>query len=243
MQEPILHYYNKYGVDINRIEEIVYGDKYLAVLLKDGSIGVCATLLGNVKTTLTELDNFDVTSYAHRIFAIAYFNALLNNKADYSKQVDIFNKIDFRKYSNIVMIGFFGSLAEKFKRSSIDLSIFDFKSKNPDLVDMKRQKEYLAKADFVILTSTSIINNTFLDIVNSTSHNCRIATLGPSTILDADMFQYKNVHLLFGSLFEKNDLNLLNIIRNDGGTKSFLHLINKVCFENQKNEEIKPTIN
>lgn len=234
MQEPISHYYNKYGVVIKHIEEIVCGNKYIAVLLKDGNIGVCAALLGNVKITFKELENFDITSYAHRIFSVAYFNALLNNEGEYIKQVDIFNKIDFRKYSNIVMIGFFGSLADKFRNSSINLSVFDLNSNNFDLVDIKRQKEFLAKADFVILTSTSIINNTFLDVINSTSDKCRIATLGPSTILHHDMFKYTNVDILFGSLFEKNDLNLLDIIRNDGGTKSFLHLMNKVCFENQK---------
>ncbi len=232
LQEPIAHFYNKFGINTEQIKEIVCGEKYVAVLLKNGNIGVCATLHNKINVTIEDLENFDITSIPHRVIAVAYFNALFNYDRQYKKQIDIFNEIDFKKYRNIVMIGFFGSLTEKFKKASINLSIFDLKNNNHDLIDIKGQKQFLAVADVVILTSTSVLNNTFLDLINSTSENCRIFTLGPSTILRADMFKYKNIHTIFGSVFEKNDLELLEIIRNDGGTKRFLHLMKKVCFEN-----------
>ena len=231
MQEPILHFYNKLGISTAEIQEIVCGKKYVAVLLKNGNIGVCATLLKEVDVTIPDLKNFDATSTSHRVVATAYFNALLNYDHQFEKQIDIFDEIDFNLYRNIVMIGYFGSLTEKFKNASINLSVFDLKNNSHHLVDIQKQKEFLAKADVVILTSTSVLNNTFLDIVNSTSKNCKIFTLGPSTILHSDMFKYKNIHTIFGSVFEKNDSELPEIIRNGGGTKRFLHLMRKVCFE------------
>lgn len=232
MQEPISYFYNTIGINTTDIKEIVCGKKYVAVRLKNGNIGVCATLHNNVDIDIKEFEQFDVGSLPHRIVATAYFNALLNYDRQFKKQIDIFDEIDFNKYRNIVMIGYFGSLTEKFKNASINLSIFDLKNNNNALVDIKKQKEFLTKADVVILTSTSIINNTFLGVINSTSANCRIFTLGPSTILHPDMFKYHNIHAIFGSVFEKNDSELLEIIKNDGGTKSFLHLMKKVCFEN-----------
>jgi len=232
MLEPISHFYNSFGIDTEQIHKIVCGDKYVAVLLKNGNIGVCSTLKNKVSVTIDDLNYFNRNSTQHRIVGIAYFNALLNYDRQYPKQIDIFDEIDFNKFQNIVMIGYFGSLTDKFKSASINLSIFDLKNNNNALVDINKQKEFLNKADVVILTSTSVLNNTFLEIIESTSENCRIFTLGPSTILHPDMFKYQNIHTIFGSIFEKSDSELLDIIKNGAGTKRFLHLMKKVCFEN-----------
>lgn len=232
MLEPISHFYKSIGINTAKIQEIVCGEKYVAVLLKNGNIGVCATLHNNVAVDIEDFEQFDTTLLPHRIVAVAYFNALLNYDRQFKKQIDIFDEIDFNKFQNIVMIGYFGSLTDKFKNASINLSIFDLKNNNNALVDINKQKEFLKKADVVILTSTSVLNNTFIEIIESTTENCRIFTLGPSTILHPDMFKYQNIHTIFGSVFEKNDSELLGIIRSGGGTKRFLHLMNKVCFEN-----------
>jgi uncharacterized protein (DUF4213/DUF364 family) len=201
-------------------------------LLKNGNIGVCATLQSEVDVRIEDLNDFNIDLTPHRIVATAYFNAFFNYDRVYSKQIDIFDEIDFLKYQNIVMIGYFGSLTDKFKKASINLSIFDLKNNGNHLVDIQKQNEFLKNADVVILTSTSVINNTFLNIVNSTSDNCKIFTLGPSTILHPDMFSYRNIQTIFGSLFKNNDKELFDIIRYGGGTKRFLRIMKKVCFEN-----------
>jgi len=231
MKEPILHFYKKHGIDTSIIREIVYGEKYIAILLTNGNIGVCSTLKNKVTISKHDLVNFDASLVEHRIVATAYYNALLNYDRRYDKEIDIFDEIDFNQFKNIVMIGYFGSLTEKFKQASINLSIFDLNSKDEIIIDINKQRQFLAEADVVILTSTSLFNSTFTNIVNSTTNGCKIFTLGPSTILNPDMFRYKNIHAIFGSLFKNNDMELLEIIRSNGGTKSFIHLMNKVCFE------------
>ncbi len=231
MQEPIAHFYKKHGINTSTIKEIVIGNKYVAVMLNNRNIGVCSTLQNHVVITIEDLNNFDASKNSHRIIAIAYYNALLNYSRKYEKQIDIFDEIDFNIYKNIVMIGYFGSLTEKFKNTSINLSIFDLRSDNELIIDIRKQKEYLANADVVILSSTTVFNNTFMDIINSTNRKSKIFTLGPSTILDDDMFNYRNISMIFGSLFKNNDDKLLDIIRNNGGTKSFLHLMTKVGME------------
>ncbi|MBU8893056.1 MAG: DUF364 domain-containing protein [Bacteroidales bacterium] len=228
MQEPLEYFFEKYGTDINNIQNIVCGAKYVAVILKNGNIGVCATLDNYIKVDIRDLKIPDLKNIQHRIVLNAYFNATYNYDNQYDTTIDIFNKIDFKKYNKIVMIGFFRSLVEKFENEKIDLKIFDKAEEDNKLTNMSEQLIEIEKADALILSSTSVFNKTFLDLVNATRDNCDIYTLGPSTILNGEMFQYRNIKLLFGSVFEPNDENTLKIIKKGGGTKQFLSFMSKV---------------
>lgn len=228
MTEPIAYYFEKYGIDLQQIKQIVCGDKYVAVVLKNGQMGVCATLDHYVNISVQDLRMPDLNNIQHRIVLNAYYNAVYNYQNQYNTTTDIFDAIDFKKYQNIVMIGFFRSLVERFEREKINLAIFDQAAEDEKLVDMSKQLSEVSKADAVILTSTSVFNNTFLEIVNATKNQCDVYTLGPSTILNREMFQYRNVKLLFGAIFEPNDVNALKIIEQGGGTKQFLPFMDKV---------------
>lgn len=232
MQEPIEYFFEKYGIDIKNIKDIICGDKYVAVILKNGQLGVCATLDNYVNIDIRDLKIPDIKNLQHRIVLNAYFNAVFNYQNQYDTIIDIFDKIDFRKYNKIVMIGFFQSLVKKFENEEIDLTIFDKALQNNKLTDMSQQIIEIAKADALILSSTSVFNNTFSDLINATKDNCEIYTLGPSTILNKEMFQYRNIKFLFGSIFEPNDVNTLKIIQRGGGTKEFLPFMNKVFLKN-----------
>lgn len=228
MQEPIEYFFEKYGVDLQSINQIICGEKYVAVLLKNGELGVCATLDNYVNINIRDLRFPDLKNIQHRIVLNAYFNASFNYQNKYDTSIDIFDKIDFKRYNKIVMIGFFRSLVEKFESESINLTIFDKAVEDDKLTNMDKQLEEISKADALILSSTSVFNNTFLDMVNATNDQCEIYTLGPSTILNQEMFQYRNIKFLFGSIFEPNDINTLKIIQQGGGTKQFLPFMDKV---------------
>ncbi|NOQ28442.1 MAG: hypothetical protein GQ564_24015 [Bacteroidales bacterium] len=228
MQEPIEHFFEEYGIDLQSINQIVCGEKYVAVLLKNDQVGVCATLDNYVNVDIKDLRFPDLKNLQHRIVLNAYYNASFNYNNQYDSTIDIFDKIDFKKYKKIVMIGFFQSLVKKFETEKINLKIFDKAVQDDKLTDMSKQLSEIAKADALILSSTSVFNNTFLDIINATKDNCDIYTLGPSTILNEEMFQYRNIKFLFGSIFEHNDVNTIKIIEHGGGTKQFLPFMNKV---------------
>ena len=228
MLEPIEYYFEKYGVDLQSINHIICGEKYTAVILKNGNIGICATLDNYVNIDIKDLRIPDLQNIQHRIVLNAYFNASYNYQNKYDTTIDIFDKIDFKQYNKIVMIGFFRSLAEKFERENINLTIFDKAIEDDKLTDMSVQLREVSSADALILSSTSVFNNTFLYLVNATNDNCHIYTLGPSTILNKEMFRYRNIKFLFGSIFEPDDINTLRIIEQGGGTKQFLPFMNKV---------------
>lgn len=233
MKEPLEYFFEKYGIDLKSINHIVCGEKYVAVVLKNGHIGVCATLESYVNVDIRDLRMPDLKNAQHRVVLNAYFNAAYNYQNQYDTKIDIFDKIDFKKYQSIVMVGFFRSLVKKFEKENIKLSIFDKAIEDEKLTDMSDQTAQVALADALIISSTSIFNNTFIDLVNATKKGCDVYMLGPSTILNQEMFQYRNIKVLFGSVFDPNDVNTLKIIQHGGGTKQFLPFMNKVYLNNE----------
>jgi len=227
--EPIKHYFERYGVDISNIKKIVCGQKYSAVMLKNGNIGVCANLLNPVNVRPEDFKEPDLNNIEHRIILNAYFNARLNYSNTYEKTVDVFDGFDYSHYKNITMIGLFKPLLKKFNENNIKINVFDMIKKSAVLISLKNELEYIKRADVIILSSTSISNGTFVEIVNNTGENCDIFLLGPSSIMNKDIFKYKNIKRIFGSVFEKNDETVLNIIKKGYGTRRFLPFGKKEC--------------
>ena len=225
---PLQHFLEKYGVDISTIQKIVCGRKYSAVLLKNGNIGVCANLQNHVTVEIDDLKTPDLDKTEHRILLNAYYNATLNYSNRYEQSVDIFDGVDFTRYKNTVMVGLFRPLVQKFEDNAIPLSIFDLTKKDHALTPLEKQPAYVKNADAVILSSTTVFNRTFLHIVNSTGETCDIFLLGPSSIINRDMFQYKNIKKIFGSIFNPYDDRVLNTIKDGYGTKKFLPFGKKV---------------
>ena len=225
--EPLEFLLAKHDFEINTIEKIYTGLRYTAVLLKNGNIGVCANLGTKVNTAIDKYKSLKINNHAHRIVLNAYFNALLNNTNELLEEGDIFDLIDFEAYKNIVMVGLFKPVLQKFEKAGIPIHIFDYRKENEALIPMNNQKKFLKEADSVILTSTSLANNTFLEIVNSTNQNCDIFLLGPSSIITNEMFSYSNIKMIFGTCFSKNDERILKIINVDGGTRDFSKFASK----------------
>ncbi len=137
------------------------------------------------------------------------------------------------------MIGLFKPIVEIFQRNNIPLKVFDYRKSDNILTVMSKQKQILQKTDAVILTSTSIFNLTFLEIIKEINDNCDIFMLGPSSIMAEEILQYRNVKMIFGATFNKFDEKVLKIIDNDGGTRKFLKLGQKrIAIFGETNENL-----
>lgn len=230
--EPLLLLTDTYGVDVFQIKSIASGLRYSAVMLKNGNIGVCANFGNEIEDNPGKYSKLDLKNISHRIFLTAYFNALLNYTNDYKKSGDIFDIIDFRKYKDIVMIGLFKPIVRKFEEENISLSVFDYLKNDSVLISGSKKSDYLRKCDAVILSSTTIFNDTFKEIIKSLKEQCDIFMLGPSSIMSREIFDYWNIKIIFGTVFEKNDERIPDIIKNGGGTKYFQPYGRKVYLEN-----------
>ncbi len=222
--------FKKYPFNPNNLAEIICNTKHCTILLKNGNIGVCSTLGVTLIDDLNILLNPDFNRIDHRIIVNAWVNACGNYTLQPKGEGDIFNAVDFSKYQSIVMVGYFGSLADKFKGKGIELTIFDLDPADKPVAPIETQRFHLSKADAVILTATSISNRTFYDLLENSNNNADIFILGPSTPLDELLLSHSKVKALFGTRFNPNDKNVLDIIRSNGGTKKFLPFIKKVYF-------------
>ncbi len=218
--DPIKDLYNEYGFELNSIDKIVFGDTYVAVILENGFIGLSANLMNIKDFNREELNNLDFSNNSHRNVLNAYYNAMLNNVEQEFISIDIFDFINFSDYSNIVMTGFSKPMYKKLQLNNIKLSIFD-ESINPDdnplIINQEKQEEYLSDADMVILTSTSLMNATFCDILKYTNYGCDIFLFGASTLLSQYMFKYSKIKGLFGTVFTPGDKQILNIVAEGHG--------------------------
>lgn len=206
--------------------EFIFGSKYVAATAENGNIGVSATL--GVEVESVDIKNLNFDKVNDRIIANALVNAFVNYSSTLKGNGDIFDVVNFDKYRNIVMIGYFGSLAKKFENKNISINAFDLDQLEMPILPINKQTEYLEKSDCVIVTSTSIANGTFSGIINNTPLSSDIYLLGPSTPMDDTFFEYPQVKGLFGSTFVPNDNNTLDIISNGGGTRQFIQNMQKV---------------
>lgn len=228
MEEPIKHFYLSRGFDTGNIKECVIGDKYVAILNTSGNIGVCATLGNKMNDRLLSKGEPDLNSPVDRIILTAYYNSIFNYERDYDDIRDIFDRIDFSKHRRIVMIGYFESLYDKFIQKNIELEVFDIHKESKILSDISRMEDSLRGAQTIILTGTTIFNNTFNDIAKVTPDGCNIFLLGPSNILSEEMFRYPNIKVVFGSVFRPGDRSVLDKVAGGYGTRGFLPYLKKV---------------
>ena len=230
-QDPILHYYNKIAYIHNEVEEIIVGEKYLACKLKNGRLGVCAILNTDFEFQKTIPLTLDPEKAIDRIILNAYYNARLNESREYPETSDIFDKVDFTDYHKIVMIGYFAPLIDKFRLANIKLDVFDVQKKHENLIPMSQQIKFVSEADALIVSATSISNGSFCTLLNASSKQSRVFILGPSSILDPYMLEYYNIAGIFGMTFKDNQDEILKVIADGKGTRSFGKLGRKVYLQ------------
>jgi len=230
-----------------RIEILCLGLGYTAVTLSDGGIGLAYTHFEDKKSCMLLNRHIDYEGQPavqllekiksdhplERSMALALVNAL-NYRAALEYPEDKKNKIMFDKFkigagSRVAMVGFIGPLAELLKQKEAVVEVLDTSRK------MGQKEDFNARlgnwADALLLTSTSILNNTTEEILQKISQKVKTVMLGPSTPMVAAAFKHLPVHMLAGTVPIDKE-NILKAIRHGMGTpvlqkfsrKSFLRL-------------------
>ena len=228
MKEPLSHFIDTYPFDVDNIEKIVIGEIYCAIQLKNGRIGVCATLLD--PPTYPSLPSFipDLSSNHDRIIYNAYLNALVNADWPVDGEADIFDAVPFEKGKQNVMIGFFKPVVAHFDHAGIGVTVFDMAVDHKRVTAISEMPNCLSTAHCIILTATTILNGSFFDVLKQNVNHAPIYILGPSAILHDDMFLYPDIKGIFGMAIGDNDDNVLKVIENNGGTRDFNIFATKV---------------
>ena len=215
------------------VEVLCLGLGYTAVTLSDGGIGLAYTHFEDKQSCMLLNKHIDYENQPavqllekiksdhplERSMALALVNALnYENALEYPE--DKKNKIIFDIFkigadTRVAMVGFIGPLVELLKQKKADVEVLDT-SRN-----LGQKEVFYAQlgnwADVLLLTSTSILNNTTEEILQNVHPKVKTIMLGPSTPMVAAAFEHLPVHMLAGTVpIDKG--NVLKAIRHGMGT-------------------------
>ena len=210
-----------YDVFIDRakkteIEILSLGLGYTAVTTRGGGIGLAYTYFGDKKNCMVLNQDIDYEGQpaagllekiksentVERSMALALINALNHKSALNLPQDDdntvMFEKFKIQKGCRLAMVGYFPPFVRKFETRGVALEILDISR------GLGRKEDFYDKlktwAQVLLLTSTSILNNSTEEILAHAGQNVRTIMLGPSTPLVEDIFKFLPVHMLAGTV-------------------------------------------
>ena len=198
------------------IEMLSLGLGYTAVTTSDGGIGLSYTYFGDKKscTVLNEHIDYEAKPASlllkriksdnrlERSMALALINAL-NYKDALKLPEDKDNKIMFDNLeiglkSKVAMVGYFGPLVRKFKEKKVLLEILDESRGLGHKMDFYHRLGNWAEV--LLLTSTSLLNQSTEEILSNVSEKIKTVMLGPSTPMAGKAFEHLPVRMLAGTV-------------------------------------------
>jgi hypothetical protein len=215
------------------VDILSLGLGYTAVTTDDGGIGLSYTYFGDKKSCMVLNKHTDYegrsadlllkkiksNNTVERSMALALINALnhtnaLNLPEDKDNQI-MFDKFDIAEGARVAMVGFFPPLVGIFEKMKVSLEVLDDSRAMGDKVRFCRKLQEWARV--LLLTSTSVLNNTTEEILANAGQGVKSVMLGPSTPLVAEAFDHLPVHMLAGTVpVDKNQT--LKAIRHGMGT-------------------------
>ncbi len=228
------------------VEILSIGLGYTAVTTSDGGIGLSYTYFGDKKSCMVLnkhvdyegksadqlLEKIKSENTVERSMALALINALnyaeaLNLPEDDDNKI-MFDKFKIGKDRKVAMVGFFGPLVRNFEKMGVSLEILDLSR------GLGEKKEFYNKlknwAQVLMLTSTSVLNNSTEEILTNVGKNILTVMLGPSTPMVADAFEHLPVHMLAGTVPVDKEMTL-KAIRHGMGTPVLHRYSRKVFLE------------
>lgn len=226
IEDPLKHFYKKIGYSASQIKQFIIGEKYAIVELGNGACGVCGKNNEALSANISQQINFD--NFHDRLLYNCYVNAKLNCNWLHLSPSSFVETLKVEEYKNIVMIGLFRPLLERYHKKKVYPAVFDMNKNEPGLTPMNKQNELLRNADLVIISATTIANNTFTGIINHCPPQSLKVLTGPSSILHHDMFCFLPNGVISGMVFAPNKQGLIEVIKKGHGTKHFKKFGKKV---------------
>lgn len=225
-RDPLLELHQTLGFDCNDIHDVIFGSAYTFVSHLKHYFGVASTLSESILEIPSKI-NFD--NIAHRTLLLAYYNSIYNTTSDYKQSTDLIQEMNLKASEKISMIGFFRPLVPYFAKSGILPVVFDDFCSSPEVTANSEKPEQLYSSDVLIITATSLINNTFCKEIALLNSKARIYILGPSALMIPYFKEEYGVERIFGSII-MNDDGVKQAIIKGGGTPSFSSFVQKAVF-------------
>ena len=216
-----------------KVEQLTVGLSYSAVTTSDGGIGIaytyasdghCCRMNKNYtdyegRPAIELLEEIESPAPLRRTMGLALVNALNYREAlgypedpTDSGWMDAFG---IGQGSHVAMVGFFRPLLHLFEKRGAEVEALD------DLQGVGERESFYEKlgdwADALLVTSTSILNDTTEDILGRTAPGVKVVMIGPSTPMVPKAFSHLPVHILAGTIPVNKDA-VLKAVRHGAGT-------------------------
>ena len=226
-----------------KVDTVTIGIGYTAVTTSDGGIGIAATGValngcceGNVDIVDFEgcpatdlLQHIMKPAPMARTMALATINALNHRQAlampETRGNALLFDHFGIRSGAHVAMVGYFPPLVRLFEMKGVHLSVIDDAKGLGDKPTFYDQLD--GWADVLLITATSIINNSTETILSHAGPDLKTVLLGPSTPLIPEAFAHLPIHMLAGTAITDGE-RALKIIRHGGGARALRPVSRKV---------------
>ena len=232
IQHKIIDYLKPVSMGL-RIADVRIGLGYTSVRLDNGNLGLAwtghgeagcctheakaGTLAGRPADELLEMLNNDHKILV-RTLGVATANALVaglpHPVSTEKNELDI---IDVQPEDHVVMVGYFCTLIPGLKQIGCRLDIVELKSDKPGTISPEEGREALASCSVAIITATSIINNTFDELMAGLGKPRAVLLLGPSSIMCPQVYTGTPVTHIAGA-WVRDASEVEKIVSEGGGT-------------------------
>jgi uncharacterized protein (DUF4213/DUF364 family) len=225
------HFYEK--AQETKVKRLSIGLSYTAATTDDGGVGIaytyvedgrCCSMHGGYQdyegeSALKLLEQIRSSDPVHRTMGLALVNALNYHDAcgfpEDSTDSIWMDAFGIGRGSRVAMVGFFRPLMKLFNDRGASVEALD------DFQGVGERDSFYEKlggwAEVLLLTSTSILNNTTEEILGRLAPGVKVVMLGPSTPMAADAFSHLPVHILAGTV-PLNKEGVLKAVRHGVGT-------------------------
>lgn len=216
-----------------RVVCLSIGLSYTAVITDDGGMGVAYTDAGDRHCSPTHRDYRDYEGEPavellarikdsvplHRSMGLALINALNYHEAaalpeDSSDRIWM-DAFGIGRETRVAMVGFFRPLMKLFKDRGALVEVLD------DHQGIGDRGSFYGKldgwAEVLLLTSTSILNNSTEEVLSRLTPGVKVVMLGPSTPMIVEAFGHLPVHILAGTVPVDKE-GILKAVRHGAGT-------------------------
>ncbi|NLA86305.1 MAG: DUF364 domain-containing protein [Clostridiales bacterium] len=225
------------------VKDVRAGLGYTCVMLGDNSCGLAYTFrneLGECCSILSDAGGLigknaaDIIPWAknrNRLKAaigLATINAVFNTPKTEWDIGNVTTALDVRPHSTFGMVGEFRPILNEVRKKTDSIYVFEQDvSEDSTLYASETIPQHLPKCDVVVVTATSLINQTIDEVLSCCGNARQVCMVGPSTPLCPEVFGKYNVHLLAGSVVT-NPHKMLEIVSQGGGTMSMKPAIRQV---------------
>ncbi|MDN5352086.1 MAG: uncharacterized protein PWQ12_1006 [Clostridiales bacterium] len=141
--------------------------------------------------------------------------------------------LSFKPDDRVVMIGRIPPVLKKIKPEVQHLNIYDMGLEahggSPDLSPMAEQKEGMKNADVILITGTSVLNQTIDGLLAMAEKSREIIIVGPTTPMFPAAYDGTPVTRIAGSVCKKYDPELLTAITRGGSVIHLGKFLQKKC--------------